>query len=56
MTEHVDRYVVNPLTGEKRFLGRIKPEEVGAQEAIGWSTYTEVSEPHTMEECPHEQA
>lgn len=45
---HVDRYAVNPLTGERRFIARIHPDQVATQEREGWATYTAVSEPHTM--------
>lgn len=48
---HVDRYAVDPFTGTRRFLGRVSPDDVGAQEREGRATYVEVSEPHTLADC-----
>jgi hypothetical protein len=51
---HVDRYAVDPLSGTRRFLGRLAADDpsIGAQEREGSATYVEVSEPHAMADCP----
>lgn len=60
--QHVDLFKVDPLSSAPpRFLRRLAlddPMLVTAngkptQLATGWATYTEVSAPHTMAECPH---
>lgn len=59
--QHVDLFAVNPLSSEPpKFVRRlalddpimVTPAGQPTQVATGWAPYCEVSEPHTMAECP----
>jgi hypothetical protein len=59
--EHRDLFRSDPLAGRYEFVKRlpldepllVKPDGRPTQLAEGWVTYYEVSEAHTMADCPH---
>lgn len=50
---HRDRYRLDWFNMQRIFMGRIDPDEAGLAEINGTASYTEVSEPHSLAECPH---
>jgi hypothetical protein len=62
---HRDLYRDDPPSAkEPRFVERlalddprlVKDDGSPTQLAVGWATYYHASEPHTMEDCPHDLA
>jgi hypothetical protein len=63
--QHIDLFRLDPLSNTRSswFVGRYtidgkridgdSIEQLGAQVLAGWATYYDVSEPHTMADCPH---
>lgn len=60
-SEHVDLYRLDWQNLRRVHIKRlpvddpllVKPDGTPTQIAIGWATYYEVSEPHTLADCPH---
>jgi hypothetical protein len=61
MNRHVDLFHVDWWGSTRTFDRRlalddpllVKPDGTPTQLAQGWASYYDVSEPHTMAECPH---